>query len=180
MKSRDGTLKFPEFVARAEASNDATIQFSLGSAYNQYWVFCTDVRPASDGVNFRLRFSDDDGVSYYSTAGDYAFSSAAQTSTVLAVDSSSSAAQIRLNTPQVGNAFGEGWSGAILITSLGGTKYATVQYQGIHQDATSNPESSTGVGQLIVNTNKITNIQFDFSSGNIASGKFALYGITNR
>lgn len=177
MKGRDGLLILPEFIGRAEFNNDASVSFSIASKYTQVLVFYTDIVPSIDGQNIRLRFSDDGGGSYYSTSGNYAFSASA-ISTVLAYEGSSSAAQIRLNTPQVGNAAGEGFSGWFFLNSLGGnTGFPTCIYRGVHQDSLSGPECVFGSGQLLASQSRITNFQIDFNSGNLATGIIAVYGI---
>ena len=174
----NGELILPELLGRADFDGDVLVAFALDPKFSQYFLIYTDIVPSVNAKNLRLRFSDNAGVSFFSSAGNYAFGGVGQT-TVGYFEGSTSAAQIRLNTPQVGANAGEGWSGLAFINPGGGPSgvFPSILYRGFHQDAANSPDGVHGNGVCVATRNRITNLQVDFNGANLATGRIALYGL---
>lgn len=153
-------------LATLTASSSASLvdTTSLTSAYDAYLIEFANITPATDSVSFRLRVSTDGGSNYLATGYD-----------------------------------NEGGAIATYI-SLGETVKNTVATGGVDGIAKlSNPNSTTvdkwvsgllkvskgaGLGSFavaggyIAAQTAINALQFTMSSGNIASGKIRIYGVT--
>lgn len=154
-------------LGSATAAISATISFITGinSTYSSYIVKMTNIVPASDSRTIFLRFSDDGGSTYKSGASDYRTNGAA-------------GAQITL-TPSISNVASEGgFSGEVHIYAPSDSGVYTTAYCSGHAYAPT-PASSEAVATSgsYDTAAAIDGFQFSFSSGNITSGTFKLYGI---
>ena len=164
------------FISSATASSSASISFtSLGSAFSKYLVVMTNVAPATDSATLAIRTSTDNGSSYDSGVSDYqyVYSRIAGT-TAQVVDAAAS--EIILLTPQ-GNASNETLSGNLNIFNPSSTSYTQVHYDGTMINDTGEMRLVSASGQRN-SAADVDAIQIFFTSGNIASGVFSLYGIT--
>lgn len=172
-------------IAVASASSVSSVDFTTGidSTYDEYEFHFQNVIPSSGGgPNFLLRTSANSGSSYAATSGDYSWSSMYNysngpspiqsdgnaTSTGLLIDSSLGV---------TGNTAAGGISGVVRLINPAGT--ASVKH--FIWDA-NNQNSSTVSLQIRAtgsrNSTAVVNaVRFIFSSGNIASGLFKLYGL---
>jgi len=142
---------------------------------NKLLVF--DLLPATDAVTLALRFSTDGGSTYDTGSSDYSYGRKVHTN--LNVDSSdgADANSIQIQS-SIGNASGEGIAGRIEILH---TVSTTLWTKAIFHCASINSAASvdlvhsagSGVRRAAQDTDAIRLI---FSSGNIASGNWALYG----
>lgn len=175
-----GGLGSAVLLATATASSSSTIDFASGidSTYEHYILDCIDVVPATDGVDFYVRTSNDGGVSYDSSATDYSyhvfatpFSGSASTST--------GAAQIILNHASggIGSAAGEATSFNLHLWKPSGSNVTSFTWLGVWDDSASAERyPSYGCGSRDA-AEVVDGVRFLMSSGNIASGEFRLYGI---
>ena len=156
-------------ISTVTASNVATVDFTgLDSTYEHYQIVVTNAIPVTDGVYFYLRTSSDNGATFESGAGAYRFNVNAQTD----------AAQIELGpTNLIGNdgAAENGWKGVINFFNPSGGTYSQFIWQYTSIDTTTNMQNLSGAARA---PNAAVNaLRFFFSSGNIASGTFTLYGV---
>lgn len=169
--------------ASQTASSSATIDFTgLTSTYSAYAVVLDQVLPASDGVYLWMRTSTDGGSTYAASSGNYFWSvySGRAAGNVNAYDAGTATA-IRLcgedSTYLVSNTAGEGVSGIVQVINPSGAVQCKVIAQLCLQGSTTNYALSTSTVGIRIAAADVDSIRFLMSSGNIASGKFTLYGI---
>lgn len=163
---------------QATASSSAGIAFSstyITAAYSAYKILIAGAIPASNGVNLELQFSTNNGSSYLSTGylATYNFTSSGGSSS----SSVTSYVPLSDSSNSIANTANDGWSGEILLQNLttGGTPVITGNGSYISgSQFFSGTFGGRGPTSITVN-----NINFLFSSGNIASGTFSLYGISS-
>lgn len=163
------------------ASSSATIDFLLPSAYPRFMVTLEAVRPATDATSLTMRVSTDAGSSFdsagnYGTAG-VAFSNIPSTEAVATTAATE------------WNLIGDGGvtqdNGALAV--LSGTVYinylgtAALQSRGRSQcefvDSSGLFTIMCDIGLFRAPDAAINALRFLYSSGNIASGTFRLYGL---
>ncbi len=178
------TLGF-EFIATADASDDATIDFTGfdASKYDSYLFVLSNIVPATDGAGLDMRTSSDGGSNYDSGASDY-LNNALRRDTADANDALNArgfaSSRIALNSIDgAGSAAGEdGYSGKVMLHGphLAKRTIATFEmsYQNIDGDFT------TVVGSAVRNSSAVVNsARFQMPSGNIESGTITMYGLRN-
>lgn len=162
------------------AATSATIDFLLNrqpsSRFTAYMVVFDHVAPATDGDELWLRTSTNAGSSYDAAASDYdwarwRFASDATT----AAEGDTADSEIGL-VPSVGNASNETNSGVVTIFRPSAASYFHVQWQMLDTNQSNGLRSSVGVGRRLTAAD-VDGIRFMFSTGNIASGEFRLYGL---
>ena len=168
------------FLNSQTASISESVAFNstyITSTYEVYKIFATDIIAASDNVNFRVHYSDDNGSNYDKTFRMAVFGFADTGSSVLYNQETSGSGTTTLNAGRPGTASDEQTNMEFtLYKPSGGYGYAHYTlaigqsngYMAIHQGACRVSESDA-----------INNVKFDFHSGNIASGTFRLYGVVN-
>jgi len=156
-------------LSSVTASNVATVDFTgLTSTYEHYQIVITNAIPVTDGVYFYLRTSSDNGSTFESGAGAYRFNVNAQTD----------ASQIELGpTSLIGNngAVENGWKGVINFFNPSGGTYSQFIWQYTSIDTTTNMTNLSGAARAPNAT--VNALRFFFSSGNVLSGTFTLYGV---
>lgn len=166
-----------ELIASATASSSATVDFTgLTSSYVAYRIVGAYVKPATDNVDMYFRTSTDGGSSYAASATDYEYSghvidSAGSQSTF----GSAGAAQITMWDNQ-GNAAGESGSFTLDIFNPSAADHVTVVWVSNFAGATTVQQWQTGGGRRDAAAD-VDAIRFLYSSGNVASGEFRLYGM---
>ena len=140
--------------------------------------------PVTDGVTLMLRVSTNGGSSYDAAAGNYQFASYGINSAGTGVNSSTtSSTVINLSTGTggalVGNASGEGLNGRIEIyrQTVTGFRPRILFHTAANSNAaTTDVVQQIGVGGRTANQDTDA-VRFLFSSGNISSGDYAVYGL---
>jgi hypothetical protein len=168
-------------IATATASSSTSISFtSIPSGYDQYVVTLANVLPATNGDQLYLQIGET-GSCTIETA-DYNWYGGVFNSEGLSYNGLNGDTQIDLTFTAGGivNTSGLGVSGNIDLYSLGSSslyKYfaGTITY---FEDGGVDTVNTIG-GRYTGDKNAITCVQFYMSTGNISSGKFALYGIKN-
>lgn len=168
-----------ELLATATASASATVDFTLtgwtNSDYAEYILVMTGVAPATDNVTLWLRTSTDGGANYDAGAGNYRWvkvvrgdgGGSAQTQ-------STGDTEIEMVTDQ-GNAANEQLAGEVRIFNPSAAQYCRTTWFINYTNPTGNTVEAHGVGTR-VSAADVDAIRIMFSSGNIASGEFKLYG----
>ena len=165
-------------VASATASTSATIDFEdLDSTYHMYLLVGSKIIPATDGTSAYLRIGTGATPTYQSGASDYAWNGLNMAGTQTgATDTADSEIQIT-NDLTVGSAAGEGLSfSAFLFDPSNSNTHTHIEYNTTSKSTSGGPQLSIGGGWYLATT-AVTAIRFLFSSGNIASGEFRLYGL---
>lgn len=162
------------------ASNSATIDFTTGldDTYDAYEIVVSNAKPQNDDVQFQMLIGTGGGPTY-PTSG-YAWSVQGLSAAAAANDGSASAAFMGLSfaagsTAAVGNASGENYGATIKFSNPEATDFMEIYGSGAYSrsDAT---RTLILVGGRYNTAGAITAVRFKFSSGNIASGRFTLYG----
>ena len=162
-----------------EASNDATLTITgLDSTYDTYAISLSAIRPSSSS-NLILRVGDSGGVD--SGSSDYSYHSSRSASSSTAYDSAAndSASEILL-TGAVGINTGEGAGGILYLTR---PQDATVDPIFTGSMIYCNPGGNIIKGGSILGRRLVTidldRVQILFSTGNIASGRFTIWGVSH-
>lgn len=155
-------------LATATASNSATIDFTSGidSTYDEYELHLINVVPSTDAVDFFLRTSANAGSSFDSGGSDYNSLGGGV----------NSLGYINRSSP-LGNNTGECFSAVInIFDPANTTRYKILGINSYHYSAVPDPQA---LQQTVVRTSTaiVNGIRLYMSSGNIASGKFKLYGV---
>ena len=167
-----------QLLSTVTASSSATVAFTgLSSTYYAYKVTISAVVPATNATNFQLQVSSNNGVSYDSSSGNYT-SMYVHVKDVTAVYSVNNAA---VNTAIcLSNAFSNtGFANnleVLFVDPATSSNNNGISWFGKYDDSTDGSSLLIGAGSRL--TTQVNNaIQFKFSSGNVASGVFKLYGI---
>ena len=165
------------------ASDSANVTFTstyITSTYRDYHITWSNVHAATDNVRLDMLISDDNGSSY-KTDNDHqrnSFGLASDNASVLK-NNNDTGNQFEITPDNIGNLNGENTSGEITFFNPLGTDNFK---QWIGQNQFSKTDSVTVMyvlgGTYKKTQTQINNVKFQFTSGNIASGVFKIYGIT--
>jgi hypothetical protein len=171
------------------ASASATIDFTtnITSTYDEYEIHLVNVRPATDDTDLWLRVDSNAGASFEAAATDYQWATKGVSTIGTDLDSSGAGltSEIILNstiaTGGVTNDADNGVCGVIkMFTPASTTHYKRFMWSICfeNKDAGTNVHAIiNGAGAYVGATTAIDAIRFMFSSGNITSGSFYLYGV---
>lgn len=174
-------------ISSQTASSSATIDFTSGldDTYDHYMIAFENVKPATDDVYFGLRIGTGAGPSWQAGAGAYGWGArtsgpgggaddgsaiAPSVTTLIALSRTTGVGQ------GVGNAAGEHITGVVEFSNPDAADWPLFKYRSAYMRSDALPQSFDGAGDYGAAT-AITGIRFLFSSGNIASGTFRLYGL---
>ena len=170
-------------IAVASASSSATIDFTSGidSTYEEYQVHFESVIPATNAALFFVRASSDGGSTWASSAGDYSYANTApgtSGSSANAGDSSADKIILTDTTDGVSNTASHGGiSGVISLFYPSGTSSAKLYTFHTAYHSTSSALRACIGGGSRRTTSAVNGIRLYFSTGNITSGLFKLYGV---
>ena len=167
-------------LSTATISSDAVVDFTDAvmdnSTYTDYVIRLRNVEPATDGANLLMRVSNDGGSTFNSGASSYQYvtmfagSGGGGAQAVTAVSS-----QIVL-LGSVGNAAGEeGVSGTITIHNASSSLRKLVSATIAGRNSTSDLIVANTTAEA--GSSEIDGLRLLFSTGNLASGEIALYGV---
>jgi len=167
-------------LSTIDASNSANVSFtdSITGAFDTYTTYAVavaDLRPVTDDVTLRMRLFDSSGEF---SSGEYSTHVHAFTD---GDHGYNGASQFQLTRHGIGN----NTSGSIIYEDLMGLWYfngfpSNKRLKIIGHSVNKSNSSSTmvaNIGGTVNNHNAVTALKFFMSSGNIALGKFTLYGI---
>jgi hypothetical protein len=170
------------FISSQAASTSATIAFTgLDSTYDGYVIRYSNVKPATDDQDLVVQIGTGATPTWVTGANDYTYASRYQASGGGAELGDATHTGIittgGAGTGQgVGNASGENISGELQFDNPEATDFHNMRFHNTWTNAGGAMNSGVGGGRY--NTAAaITAVRFAFSSGNIASGHFALYGL---
>ena len=168
------------------ASSSGTIDFTsnIDSTYKEYIFKIINAHPATDNVTFKFQADTGTNTNYNQTITSTHFRAQHtenDVSTSLSYLTSSDQAQGTSDETlanSIGNDNDQGISGTLHIFDPSNTtfvKHFISNFQSIAHSDTSNNEYHAGYFNT---TTAITRVRFKFSSGNIDSGTFKLYGVS--
>ena len=167
-------------LATASASASATVDFDTGidwTSYKKYVIEVTDIAPATDTADLYVRTSTDGGSTYDAGASDYRYAGTQVDSNgaAVAVVTSDAASEIQVSSNS-GAAANESGDLTLTIYNPAGTKFTKLRYfhPFIHSAGVMRVVSGGGFRESAAD---VDGIRFLYSSGNIASGEFKLYGV---
>jgi hypothetical protein len=158
------------------ANNSPTLDFpGLDASCDLHMLVMTNLLPATDGVDLLVRLSH--GGSFTAGTG-YAFHTGggAVTSTSYAAVNGSSNSAFFLNNSLIGNAAGEGYSGRFCVGGAGDARAHLAWAQGVTMNQ-SGVGYASSMGGYQNTSAAVDGLRVLFSSGNIASGRAALYAL---
>ena len=171
-----GTAGASVFISSQTVSSAvASVDFTSGisSTYDDYVVYFSDVTPVNNGVNMRLRLYKSGA--FQSTGY---FTSSASFKTTAGLQSSDALTYIYMSDSTISNTVAviNGSCTFFNMNSALGNR-ATAVGQLFFNSPSSGAQSTTIFGGNQSTAAATTGIQFFFSSGNVNSGTFRLYGI---
>jgi len=180
----DNAGSWVQIGSTVTASNSATVEFdNLASTYQMYCIIGSQIRPATNDIDFSINFGTD-GSTYaasktsvyhyiYNNEGDNDAGDGIQSSG--SIGNSTSEQQIMRNVSNNGT-YGKAGQVRLYISGLGqGSNYASYEVF-CNYWHTSNYVYGIKVSGVIQAAADC--IRFKCNNGNIAAGKFTLYGIT--
>ncbi len=176
-------------IATKVASSSATIDFVHGvsgvvldDTYDSYELVISSLKAATDDVEVRLRVGTGAGPTWQTSGYRYAFNGLSDGGTAVG-SSSTSAAQINLgvsttSTSGLGNAAGKHYSARIEFDNPDASDYPMFRFSGAYIfSAAVGLIAFAGGGGMRGTAAAITGIRILLESGNIAAGRFSLYGL---
>lgn len=178
-----GTAPGVVLLTSGDASG-ATLDIPLGAytGYSSIEVHLFSLLPATDNVQLQCQFSTDNGANWIATGYNYitfaardsdgsGFGAFSGSTTFIGLTSNTSGAM-------VGSAAAEGYNGKITLLGFQQTGvWPRITQQGYYIDAEGTPAGIASFGGGANETAQdATGIRFLFSSGNITSGKYRVYG----
>ena len=165
-------------IQTQDASASATIDFTSGlsTTYSQYIILLKNIVPVTNDVELWLRVSQ--SAAFLSGASDYWYTWLSHTTAPADTNESSSGnTRLQLSTA-MSNVASKSLSGMIQFSDPAGTgNNKSFIWRNVWGSSAATLRGSSGVGEFQLNTTAIDGLRFLMSTGSIASGTFALYGV---
>ena len=160
-------------------SSTALITFDntlITDTYNKYIIEYEGLKPVTDAVAFRSRYSTNNGSSFITGTFNYGYQY-----TALGASSSGGSGTTKsnyaVNDYPAGNNANHQYAGTYHINGMRDSgSYLTIRHEWIQENQTDNTYVSQE-GWVIEDVSVINFIEFSFASGNIADGTFTLFGV---
>jgi hypothetical protein len=166
-----------QLLATLEADDDATVDITslMDGTFPVYYVRLVDISPATNNARLDMLVSIDNGANFIDdAAASHHQTFTTSTTGYAAADSTGGVVRI---CAAVGNAAGRGASGLVkLLNPTSTTHNKLILSEYVYLDNSGNGVGSNAIAK-VDNTSPINALRFAFSSGNIASGTFKLYGV---
>ena len=163
-------------IGTVTASNSANISFTGLTGYDKYMLIVEDAIPVSASVQLSLQLGTGAGPTYISSGYNSAYISGLAAAAAGQLTSQSNL-QLNAFTNSQNNTASSGASGVVWLTGFLGNRDAAINGQ-FSQNGNSIELDIFG-GAVTANTTTKTAIKISYSSGNILSGVFSLYGISS-
>jgi hypothetical protein len=174
------------FIASADASNNATIDFTAfnDAEYDSYlFTFTNVILNVEESTALAARFSFDGGLTYNSTS-NYRFSVMGVNSGISSViiSSSSSATQILLGFAGSASlstvAARGGFNGTLNFMAPSASVFPRINCEAVYVDTLSRVNATTAGGAFMI-AGSVSGIRFFANGANIVSGTITMYGRKN-
>lgn len=160
-------------------SDTATVTFDsslITDNYSKYILEYEGLKPATDAVNFRSRYSTDNGSSFLTGTFNYGY----HYSRLASASEGGSAAtpsDYAVTSYGIGNDANHQLAGTFRISGMrDSNSYLVIEHHCILEQSNDN-DYVNQEGWYFENTSVINYMEWSFSSGNIADGTFTLYGM---
>jgi len=167
-------------IATVVADNDASLTLTgISSTYDTYLFAWADIVPATDDDTMYFRVGDSSGVDSGSTDYEYVIQRLVTNATTYASSASVGASSIRVGS-SAGNQAGEGIAGfGYLNRPGGGTTYPMITGQSASNSGSKelNANPFYGMRKAEMADPPLDRINIFFSGGDIATGRFTVWGI---
>jgi len=184
-KMHDAILGF-DLLLEQVASSSTSIEFiNLPiTDYSSFYILVGGVTPSNNAVNFSVRLSNDNGVTWNQGATDYRYAlNGRHTDGGNTTDDDNADTQMIFNDNgggnQVGNQATSSYNASLLFYDLDST--SKVKHVSCNANYDCNTANRTAViqatGVFSGNTLAVNGIQIFFNAGTISNGTFKLYGI---
>ena len=165
-------------VSLQTASSSSVLEWNtqITSTYDTYKLIVTNAHTATDTAQFYLQYRQD---AAYLTATNYRWAAGRiLDGTTISATGNTGSSQVQLTNDGTGTATGENFNFEVTLWDFLGTdNYKCVHWNGncINQDGSTKQE--LGCGIFTGGVTALDGFKVYMSSGNIASGDFALYGL---
>lgn len=169
------------FISSGTASNSSSIDFTnnINSTYDQYVVMGTSIVQQNDGQRLYLRFSTDSGSSWESSSYRHHSNRSSDSSSSYEFEVSTSDGEIHILIFG-GNDTGESGNFRCYISNpASASLYTIANHSGGLIDSSGSARVMGGTGYWGGSQSAVNGFRFVPSGGNITSGTFRLYGISN-
>ena len=164
-------------ISSATASDSASLSFNLTTAtYDNFLLVGHKIRPATDGAEAYLYFSEDSGSSYLSTtmySGRTYVRLTGGNTTGSEQNSISGAVQLGTDLGNDGDGGCQIWLYGMANAHSGANKFCNATWTAKHNV----DDYSWDTGFICIGNNAINNVKVQMSSGNLTTGVFTLYGL---
>ena len=164
-------------ISSATASASASLSFNLTTAtYDNFLLVGHKIRPATDGAEAYLYFSEDSGSSYLSTtmySGRTYVRLTGGNTTGSEQNSISGAVQLGTDLGNDGDGGCQIWLYGMANAHSGANKFCNATWTAKHNV----DDYSWDTGFICIGNNAINNVKIQMSSGNMTTGVFTLYGL---
>lgn len=158
------------------SSGVATQDMTNMTGYSNYLVVFQNLTPVTSATSLYLRFSNDNGSTFFSGASDYNYENFSAANATLTAAQSIGSTVINLSNAH-NNTAGAGAGGSLLLSNLNSSfNRKSVLYNSIYVNSAGNMNIFQTGGNF-AGTQNIDAIRFLFSSGNISTATWQLYGI---
>lgn len=151
----------------------------ITGTYTNYFVVFQNVKPATDNVNFRVRFSVDNGSTVLSSGYVNSLVGYINAGGTISVDDGGSdSAYIAVGFGHLGNDTAESLNGNLYLNNLrSAVNHKSMTCQVVFDNPSGVPVNSSTAATNST-TSAVNYLQFSMSSGNIASGTIKIYGVS--
>ena len=169
-------------VSSATASSSASIEFTLGDL-KEYKFFFVNIHPQTDIVDFTFQTSIDSGSTYgITTTNTYFWTQHNDSNTYAELeyrtdnDLAQSTSFIKL-TDDIGNDNDSSACGFLHLFNPSSTTYVKHYIGNVQIHTNGDASRQVFTAGYFNDTNDLTNIKFQMSSGNIDDGKILMFGL---
>lgn len=174
-----------KFIVERTASDSGSLNFTEfdPTLYSSYAFVLSHLRPETNDATFLLRTSGNNGASYDEGASDYSYGVQGiyhASSPGPAYIASNAATRMLLTAAGTSNASNMGLNGVVHLYAPDVGSLTSASWQVTHRSAFSGgtASSDTGGGSRLQGA-AVNGVRFRFSTGNITTGKIAMYGLRN-
>ena len=184
----DGTWNTPSsgglvLIGTATASSSASLTVTgLDATYESYKIIGSNMTPATDNVEAYMRIGDSSGVDsgssdYIGTVGGLYVGGTSWTG-FTSYTGANNISMMGSGSEMVGNSSGEGISFEATLHSPRGTQYPAIHGQCAIHDMNTHYTMTLFAGQrdALITTDRVN---FQFESGNIATGRLTVFGMAH-
>lgn len=169
-----GALKL---LASVDADSDSSVNFiDLDDTYNSYYFTGSRITTGNNNAQLRIRTSSDNGSSFDSGSGAYAYIRCKHLSdSDISMSNSSSATHIKAGS-SIGNVARESGNFSVYLFSPSSTDYTQVYITEIEVEGAGDVTVNSGSGRRN-SAAAVDAVQFFLNSGTFTSGHFRMYGV---